>query len=183
LKDQHFKDLFDDAQESSHALARGSRRDQSDDCIIETDLTMLIPNSYVSETAERLALYRKLDDIKDETELQKFTAEITDRFGAIPQQVTELMEAIRLRWLGQRMGLEKMVLKKQTLIGTFIADQKHPFFEGETFHSVLRAVQAQPRKFKVYEKAGTLRISVQDVKNVQGAKVALESVVGVKEVV
>ncbi len=179
LKDQHFKDLFDDAQGGSHALARGSRRDQSDDCIIETDLTMLIPNSYVSETAERLALYRKLDDIKDETELQKFTAEITDRFGAIPQQVTELMEAIRLRWLGQRMGLEKMVLKKQTLIGTFIADQKHPFFEGETFHSVLRAVQAQPRKFKVYEKAGTLRISVQDVKNVQAAKVALESVVGV----
>jgi len=53
-----------------------------------------------------------------------------------------------------------------------------PFFEGETFHSVLRAVQAQPRKFKVYEKAGTLRISVQDVKNVQQAKVALESVVG-----
>ena len=176
LKSEHFAELFEDRQ-----LARGGTRDQSDDCIIETDLTMLIPNSYVSETAERLALYRKLDDIKDENELQKFTAEITDRFGAIPQQVTELMEAIRLRWLGQRMGLEKMVLKKQTLIGTFIADQKHPFFEGETFHSVLRAVQAQPRKFKVYEKAGTLRISVQDVKNVQGAKVALESVVGVKE--
>src|SRR5690606_21285182 len=86
LKDEHFKDLFADAQEGSHALARGSRRDQSDDCIIETDLTMLIPNSYVSETAERLALYRKLDDIKDEPELQRFTAEITDRFGAIPQQ-------------------------------------------------------------------------------------------------
>ena len=176
LKSEHFAELFEDRQ-----LARGGTRDQSDDCIIETDLTMLIPNSYVSETAERLALYRKLDDIKDETELQKFTTDITDRFGAIPQQVTELMEAIRLRWLGQRMGLEKMVLKKQTLIGTFIADQKHPFFEGETFHSVLRAVQAQPRKFKVYEKAGTLRISVQDVKNVQGAKVALEGVVGVKE--
>jgi hypothetical protein len=86
-----------------------------------------------------------------------------------------------------------MVLKKQTLIGTVIADQEHPFFEGETFHAVLRAVQAQPRKFKVYEKAGTLRISVQDVKNpaiasqnlasagqaVQGAKVALDPVVGV----
>ncbi len=69
----------------------------------------------------------------------------------IPQQVTELMEAIRLRWLGQRMGLEKMVLKKGTLIGTFIADQKHPFFEGDGFNAVLRAVQAQPRRFKVYE--------------------------------
>ena len=174
LKDEHFKELFEDRQ-----LARGATRDQSDDCIIETDLTMLIPNSYVSETAERLALYRKLDDIKDEVELQKFTTEVTDRFGPIPQQVTELMEAIRLRWLGQQIGLEKMVLKKGTLIGTFIADQKHAFFGSDTFNAVLRAVQAQPRKFKVYEKAGTLRVSVQDVKNVREAKAALESVVGV----
>ncbi len=173
LKSEHFAELFEDRQ-----LARGGTRDQSDDCIIETDLTMLIPNSYVSETAERLAIYRKLDDIKDEPELQKFSTEVTDRFGPIPQQVTELMEAIRLRWLGQQMGLEKMVLKKGTLIGTFIADQKHPFFAGDTFNAVLRAVQAQPRRFKVYEKAGTLRISVQDVKNVQVAKEALEGVVG-----
>jgi len=176
LKSEHFKELFEDRQ-----LARGSSRDQSDDCIIETDLTMLIPASYVSETAERLALYRKLDDIKDENELDKFTKEVTDRFGPIPEQVEELMQAIRLRWLGQQIGLEKMVLKKGTLIGTFIADQKHPFFAGDTFHSVLRAVQSQPRRFKVYEKAGTLRISVQDVKNVQVAKAALEGVVGVKE--
>jgi len=78
------------------------------------------------------------------------------------------------------MGLEKMVLKKGTLIGNFIADQKHPFFEGVTFHAVLRAVQAQPRRFKVYEKAGTLSAvrRMQDVKNVQVAKVALEGVVG-----
>ncbi|QQR87848.1 MAG: transcription-repair coupling factor [Flavobacteriales bacterium] len=179
LKDEHFKELFADAQEGSHALARGSRRDQSDDCIIETDLPMLIPATYVGETAERLALYRRLDDVKDEAELQRFTTEITDRFGPVPPLVVELMEAIRLRWLGQRMGLEKIVLKKQTLIGTFIADQKHPFFEGDGFNAVLRAVQAQPRRLKVYEKAGTLRISVQDVKNIHAAMEAMEGVVGV----
>jgi transcription-repair coupling factor (superfamily II helicase) len=174
LKDEHFKELFEDRQ-----LARGGTRDQSDDCIIETDLPMMIPNSYVSETAERLALYRRLDDVNNEPELQRFTTEIIDRFGPIPQQVTELMEAIRLRWLGQQMGLEKMVLKKGTLIGTFIADQKHRFFESETFTAILRAVQQQPRKFKVYEKGGTLRISVHEVKNVQQAKTTLEGVVGV----
>jgi len=65
--------------------------------------------------------------------------------------------------------------KKGTLIGTFIADQKHPFFEGESFTAVLRAVQQQPRKFKVYEKAGTLRVSVQDVKTLSAAKQALEA--------
>jgi transcription-repair coupling factor (superfamily II helicase) len=177
LKDEHFKELFADAQEGN-ALARGSRRDQSDDCIIETDLTMLIPNSYVSETAERLALYRRLDDIKDEAELQAFATEVQDRFGPIPHEVQELMEGIRLRWLGQRMGLEKMVLRNGDLRGTFIADQKHGFFESDAFQAVLRAVQAQPRRFKVYEKAGTLRISVQDVKSVQGAMEAMGSVVG-----
>ena len=180
LKDEHFKELFADAQD--HALARGSRRDQSDDCIIETDLTMLIPAGYVSETAERLALYRRLDDIKDEAELQAFAAEVQDRFGPIPHEVNELMEAIRLRWLGQRMGLEKMILKKGDLRGTFIADQKHAFFESDSFNAILRAVQAQPKRFKVYEKAGTLRISVAAVKNIGEAKAAMESVVGVKEV-
>ena len=174
LKSEHFAELFEDRQ-----LARGGTRDQSDDCIIETDLTMLIPNSYVNETAERLALYRKLDDIKDETELQKFTTEVTDRFGPIPQQVMELMEAIRLRWLGQKLGLEKMVLKKGSLIGTFIADQKHSYFSSETFTAVLRAIQAQPKKFKVYEKAGTLRISAASVKTIQQAKEALDEVMTV----
>ena len=175
LKDEHFKELFADAQD--HSLARGSRRDQSDDCIIETDLTMLIPSSYVAETAERLALYRRLDDIKDETELQAFATEVQDRFGPIPHEVNELMEGIRLRWLGQRMGLEKMILKKGDLRGTFIADQKHAFFSGDTFNAVLRAVQMQPKRFKVYEKNGTLRISVAAVKNIGEAKRALESTV------
>lgn len=177
LKDEHFKELFADAQD--HSLARGSRRDQSDDCIIETDLTMLIPASYVSETAERLALYRKLDDIKDEAELQRFATEVQDRFGPIPPEVNELMEAIRLRWLGQRMGLEKITLKQGVMIGTFIADQKHAFFESDSFNAILRAVQAQPRRFKVYEKSGTLRLSVQDTKTLHDAKQVLDAVLAV----
>lgn len=180
LKDEHFKELFADAQGGS-ALARGSRRDQSDDCIIETDLTMLIPNSYVSETAERLALYRRLDDIKDENELQAFATEVQDRFGPIPHEVNELLEGIRLRWLGQRMGLEKMILKKGDLRGTFIADQQHPFFSGDGFQAVLRAVQAQPKRYKVYEKSGKLKITVAAVKDIGEAKRAMEIVVGVKE--
>jgi len=67
--------------------------------------------------------------------------------------------------------------QKSNLISTFIAEQKYDFFKSETFASVLRAVKAQPRRFKVYEKAGTLRISVQEVKNVHAAKVAMESLV------
>ncbi|MFZ1799950.1 MAG: hypothetical protein WAU24_08805, partial [Chitinophagaceae bacterium] len=93
--------------------------------------------------------------------------------------VNELMEGIRLRWLGQRMGLEKMILKKGDLRGTFIADQKHPFFESDSFNAILRAVQAQPRRFKVYEKNGTLRVSIQQTKTIGEAKQALEFVLKV----
>ncbi|MBP6312891.1 MAG: hypothetical protein KA408_11515 [Flavobacteriales bacterium] len=87
------------------------------------------------------------------------------------------MEAIRLRWLGEKLGLEKIVLKQGKMIGTFIADQKHSFFESETFTALLRKVQSQPKKFNVYEKAGTLHVSVQDVKSVKQAKMALDGVV------
>jgi|GEM_PF-1930400 len=90
---------------------------------------------------------------------------------------------------GQRIGLEKMVLRKGVLIGTFIADQEHSFFENGTFTAILRAVKAQPRKFKLYEKGWPLSAvwRMQDVKNpakcagqaVQVAKAALEGVVAV----
>ncbi len=178
LKNEHFKDLFDDAQEGSHALARGSRRDQSDDCIIEGDLPMLIPNDYVQETAERLALYRRLADINNEEELQRFAAEVTDRFGPIPHEVNELMEAIRLRWLGQQMGLEKMLIKKGDMRGTFIADQEHPFFSSDKFQHLLRAMQTHPDRYKMFERKGTLRISIANVKTIAQAKKAVEGMLG-----
>ena len=94
-------------------MISGSRCDQSDDDHRDRphdahpQRLRQRPRSSI-RGAERLALYRRLDDIKDEPELQKFTAEITDRFGPIPGQVTELLEGIRLRWLGQsRMKLRE----------------------------------------------------------------------------
>src|SRR5690606_33072423 len=91
LKNEHFKELFED-----RPLARGTSRDWSEDCILETDLEMLIPNKYVSETAERLALYRELDDVKNEQELERFRGKVMDRFGPLPPNVLDLLEAVRL---------------------------------------------------------------------------------------
>ncbi|MBZ0204783.1 MAG: transcription-repair coupling factor [Flavobacteriales bacterium] len=176
LKDEHFKELFEDRQ-----LARGATRYRADDCILETDLRMMIPSDYVSETAERLALYRELDNLADAEAMDRFIASVIDRFGPIPEPVLDLLEAIRLRWLGERLGLEKMVLKKGDLRATFIADQKHPFFESENFTSILRAVQQQPRRFKVHEKSGKLRLSVANVSSMKQAKEALDGVLRVAD--
>ncbi|MCB9167377.1 MAG: transcription-repair coupling factor [Flavobacteriales bacterium] len=166
LKEEKFKALFADQQGPKDRWTR--------DCVLETDLEMLIPSGYVTETAERLALYRELDDIPDEEGLIRFRAKLLDRFGPLPEQVLDLFEAIRLRWLGERMGFEKLVIREGKMIGTFITDQQHPFFQSEAFTGVLEAIKDQPRRYRMYEKGGTLRLSVQDVRNVQQARKALE---------
>ncbi|MCB0813071.1 MAG: transcription-repair coupling factor, partial [Flavobacteriales bacterium] len=165
LKEEKFKELFKDE--------KGPKDSWTRDCVLETDLELLIPSSYVSETGERLALYRELDEVPDEEGLERFRSKLVDRFGALPPQVLDLFEAIRLRWVGQRMGFEKLVVRDGKMIGTFIADQQHPFFQSEAFTWVLEALKDQPRRYRMYEKAGTLRLSVQDVKNVQQARKAL----------
>ena len=165
LKEEKFKELFKDE--------KGPKDSWTRDCVLETDLELLIPSSYVSETGERLALYRELDEVPDEEGLERFRSKLVDRFGAVPPQVLDLFEAIRLRWVGQRMGFEKLVVRDGKMIGTFIADQQHPFFQSEAFTWVLEALKDQPRRYRMYEKAGTLRLSVQDVKNVQQARKAL----------
>ncbi|MBL0045114.1 MAG: hypothetical protein IPP33_12195 [Flavobacteriales bacterium] len=89
---------------SRTASFRGGTRDQSDDCIIETDPTMSIPNSYVSETPERLTLYRKLDDIKDERSYRSSRRRSRIALGRYRSRSLNSRKPVRLRWLGQQMG-------------------------------------------------------------------------------
>src|SRR5690606_33369481 len=93
LKETDFKDLFaSELAEKAKLIVQ--------DCVIETDLEILIPDTYVGSTTERLQLYSRLDNIKDEDQLEKFANEIMDRFGPIPPSVNELINSVRLRWLG-----------------------------------------------------------------------------------
>jgi transcription-repair coupling factor (superfamily II helicase) len=161
LKETDFKDLFAaELAEKAKLIVQ--------DCVIETDLEILIPDNYVNNTSERLQLYSRLDNIKDEPQLEKFSKEIVDRFGALPPSVIELVNSVRLRWLGEKLGFEKLTLKNEKLRAYFISHNDE-YFNSDTFGKILTFVQTHPRKCKMKDSAGKAMLLVEDIKSVDSA--------------
>jgi transcription-repair coupling factor (superfamily II helicase) len=147
------------------------------DCVIDTDMEILIPDNYVNNITERLNLYRELDDSSTEQQLQKFEAMLRDRFGPVPEQALELIHTIRLRWLAMDIGFEKLLLKNNRMTGYFIPNQKSPYYQSETFTKVLKFVQQHPRSCKMKENNGKLSLSFDHIKTIDDAILALRPVV------
>jgi transcription-repair coupling factor (superfamily II helicase) len=139
------------------------------DCVIDTDMEILIPDNYVNNIAERLNLYRELDDAKDENELITFESNLHDRFGEVPIQVKQLIQTIRLRWLSMEIGFEKLVLKNNKMIGYFIQNQKSPYYQNEAFTKVLTFVQSNTKICKMKENNGKLSLSFENIKSIDEA--------------
>lgn len=161
LKETDFKDLF------AAELAEKARLIVQD-CVIETDLEILIPDTYVNNTSERLQLYSRLDNIKDEDQLQKFSEEIQDRFGPIPPSVNELINSVRLRWYGERLGFEKLSLKGDKLRAYFITNNDQ-YFSSDTFGLILNFVKAHSRQCKMRESAGKPMLLIDNITSVDAA--------------
>ena len=140
------------------------------DTQVDTDLEIMIPDSYVNVPSEKIRLYKELDSIKSEDLLKRFTANLADRFGSpIPTPVLELIDVVRLRMMGGRMGLERIVLKNGVMLAYFISDRKHPFFESEQFGTILQQMAARKSGISLLESNGKLYFKVPDVPSVQAA--------------
>jgi transcription-repair coupling factor (superfamily II helicase) len=171
LKDEQFEDLF----HSDDAPRRFVR-----EAAIETDFELLLPDDYVSDIPERIALYRELDDLDKEEHLAAFKARLEDRFGEIPEQASGLIDTIRLRWLAEFLGMEKVVLKSGKLIAAFVSDEESPYFQGPVFARVLDYLKGQPIRTKMYQRNGGLRLSIEDVTSPHVALELLESIAGIR---
>lgn len=161
LKETDFAELFAPELAKKAALI-------VQDCVIETDLEILIPETYVNSTTERLQLYSRLDNLKDENQLEVFTNEVRDRFGPIPPSVQELINSVRLRWFGERLGFEKLSLKGERLRAYFVSN-RDSYFSSEIFGHVLAFVQKNPKKCKMKDSAGKAMLVIEDVKTVDAA--------------
>lgn len=147
------------------------------DCNIDTDMEILIPDTYVNSIAERLNLYRVLDDAKKEEELLDFETNLIDRFGPVPDQTIELIHTIRLRWKAMEIGFEKLILKNNKLAGYFISNQKSPYYESDTFTKVLAFVQSHARTCKMKENKGKLSLTFENIRSIDEAIEALKPIV------
>jgi transcription-repair coupling factor (superfamily II helicase) len=159
LKEDEFKGLFQEEKPRPYISFTQ----------IDTDMEILIPDEYVTSIAERYNLYTELSKLENEAELQAFEKQLNDRFGPVPPQVSDMLNTMRLQWLGKAIGFEKISLKKNVLRGYFIASQQSPYFESDMFKQVLRFVQSNPRRTNLKEVKNTLRISIDGVSSIDEA--------------
>ncbi|NNL15356.1 MAG: transcription-repair coupling factor [Flavobacteriaceae bacterium] len=144
LKEKEFKDLYKEDTSKPKEYVK--------DITIDTDFELLFPDDYVNNISERLNLYTQLNNLKTEEKLKKFTSEIIDRFGELPIQVEDLLNSVKIKWIGTKLGLEKIVMKHNRLIGYFIGDQQSAFYQSDNFTKVLNYVQSHPNTCKMKEK-------------------------------
>jgi len=166
LKRTEFKDLF--KEEIS------KQEDYVQDCTIDTDLEILIPDSYVESITERLSLYTRLDSCENEAELQHFQDELIDRFGPIPKQVEDLFDTVRIRKLAVALGFERLILKEESLRCYFINRPDSPYFESPVFNNILSYIQKQTNKAKLKQAGKLFLLVVEDVESMQQLLAFLE---------
>jgi transcription-repair coupling factor (superfamily II helicase) len=160
LKETEFKDLF------KNELLKGVNDIVVQDCTIETDLEILIPEQYVANISERLSLYSKLDSIKEESALKSFVDNITDRFGPIPIPVNDLIKTVRLRWLAEKLGFEKVTLKNESMKCYFVPSDNEKYFQSSIFSNVIKYVQSNPRKCQMREYKKRLILTIEEAQTV-----------------
>lgn len=158
LKSTDFKDVF------AEELKR--QEDFVHDFTMDTDLEILLPDDYVQNTAERLSLYTRLDNIEDEATLQKIEQEIIDRFGPMPPPVENLFMAVRCRQIAQKLGFEKLMLKNSRLRLYFLSEPESPYFETEKFHHILNFIQTQTNQAVLQQRGKQFYLSVKNRKGI-----------------
>jgi len=169
LKTKDFKEVF------AEELER--KKDFVSDCTIDTDLEILIPDNYVTSVTERLSLYTQLDDIDAEDELKRFANELTDRFGPMPKQVTELFTTIRCRKLACELGFEKLILKNGQMRLYFVSNADSPYFESATFNNILTYIQKRTNKARLKQVGKNFMLIVDDIKNMNHVLWFLEGII------
>jgi transcription-repair coupling factor (superfamily II helicase) len=159
LKESEFSELFRDEKPKPFVK----------DCQIETDLEILIPADYITNSTERLIIYKELDGMENEEELAACKNRISDRFGPVPRQTEELFNAIRLRWLAKEAGFEKIILKNERFIGYFISNQESPYYRSEKFTAMLRFVQENSSICRMKENESRLSLTFRNVRSIRDA--------------
>jgi len=146
LKEKEFKDLYEqtDADFENRTFVK--------EVTIDTDFEILFPDEYINNITERLNLYTKLNQVKDQAGLEAFQKTLEDRFGELPPQVISLFDSVRIKWIAIKMGIERVIIKQGRFIGYFISDQQSDFYQTEGFSKVLNFAQNNPSSVKIKEK-------------------------------
>ena len=150
-------------------VTRSTSENYVSDCTIETDQLALIPDSYIDLTAEKIRIYKELDSLSSDKELEKMKTRMTDRFGKIPVELERLFDIVRIRQLGKQLGFEKIIIKNGVMIAFFITNPLSQYYRSDRFSKVLEKISQHPKLFEVKQPDGRLRIMVRNVDGISKA--------------
>jgi len=164
LKDEEFAELYaDDNTENSATTTYVT------DCQIDSDLEVMFSSDYIESVSERISLYRELDSIQDEASLDEYVKRLEDRFGKIPPEGQSLILVVKLRWMAMKFGVEKLVLKNESMTAYLVSNAQSPYYNSPSFGQLLKYMTMHPRKCQLREKNLRRSILFQDVKSVEKA--------------
>ena len=129
-----------------------------EDCTIETDQMAMIPDSYIDITAEKIRIYKLLDSLPNDKEIDRARERLTDRFGQMPPEVDNLFNVVKIRNLGGKLGFEKIIIKNGMMIMFFISNSMSPYYKSGVFSSILSRINANERLFNLKQTEGKLKI-------------------------
>lgn len=173
LKNDEFQDLYAEQIAQGEAI---SGDDFVDDCAVESDLEMYFPDNYVPGSSERMLLYRELDNIERDEELEAYRQRLIDRFGPVPRQGEELMLVVPLRRVGRRLGCEKIILRQGRMQMQFVSNTQSAFYQSAAFGRVINYIGYHPRRCNLKEKNGKRSIVVSQVASVKEAVEILKDI-------
>jgi transcription-repair coupling factor (superfamily II helicase) len=171
LKENEFRELFEVSLSETVEKLKV-------DCQIETDLHVLIPEKYVTSISERLSLYTQLDDMKTEEELHKFEIMVKDRFGPLPPEVKDIIEIVRVRWMAEMVGMEKILLKNNNLKCYFVSSENELYYKSAIFGKILDYVKKNARKCSLKEAKGKLVLIFEKITSIEELNGILKDIIG-----
>ena len=170
-----YKDVVDEGEGASADKSVFSRQFVKD-TVVDTDLQLLIPDTYVSNLTERLLLYRELDNFTKTEELLTFENNLRDRFGPLPIEVSELINVVRMRWAAMKLGFEKITLKNNKMLAYFLSKQDSEYYNSSMFKAVLSYAQKTPKQSNLKEQNNKLWLTIENIKSVDEAIVVFEKI-------
>lgn len=173
LKNDEFSEMYEEEMAGGQEIAGD---EFVEDCAIESDLEMYLPDLYVPSSSERMLLYRELDNIKDDAGLQEYRSRLEDRFGPVPHEGLELMQVVPLRRLGRSLGCEKIMLRQGQMRMQFVSNPMSAYYKSKAFDNVLNFIGHNPRRCNLKEIAGKRMMTVSNVPSVEEAVNVLRSI-------
>ncbi|MFV0266318.1 MAG: transcription-repair coupling factor [Draconibacterium sp.] len=175
LKQEEFSELF--AEQDGNQSQAFLNIKYVNDCVIDTDMELLFPSDYIPGNAERMMLYRELDNIENQEQLEQYTQGLIDRFGTLPAESRELLDVLPLRWKAIDLSMEKIILKEKKMICYFVSDQRSSFYQSERFTKIVQHIQKGKTKGKMKEANGKLTLSFANVPNIETADYILKEII------